>query len=227
MAGIALPIKDALRGVRSGMTAGRIAVEPLRGALPAPARGLIGELISSADFFVNEFDKASSLMARNLFGDGPVWQRDGCWSLGQLAARPDGEMIFGPLAYGVLLAAYQRFADTESLVSEARAASAFRTAVDASQGDQVRLPSELLVAMQDEEVIHGSPFTDRIDPEAARLSFTAFVLWLLIDRTSDADDNDLLDVCCDAARYVDARIASSLSEPEKVTAEFAACARLI
>lgn len=227
MSGIVLPIKDVLRGVRSGMTAGRIAIVPLKGTLPAPVRSVVGELISGVDFFANEIDKVSSVLARNVLGAGPVWQRDGCWTLGQLAGRPDGENIFAPLAYGVLAEAYKRFADSEALVSEARAAAAFRKAVDASREDITRLPAELLVRLQSEGVIHSGPFHDEVDPEAARFSLIALVLWLLIDRTSEAVDNDLLDLCCDAARHLDTRISKSQSDPETVLAELTECARLI
>ena len=227
MSGISPPLNDILRVIRSGMTAGRIAITPFREIVPPPVRGFVGDLVSGVDFFANKVDRASSFVARNFMDSDRVWRRDGCWTLGELAARPDGDSIFAPLAHGVLRSAYRRFATGEFLVSEMRASLAFSQAVAVSDRDHSLLPVELLRRLLDGEVIHRAPFGEPVEGEAARLSAIALILWLLADRTPQTEDNDLLDVCCDAAGHIDRHLSVETSDPAAIVVAISECARLI
>lgn len=225
MTSTTLPIKDVLRGLRSGMTAGRIVIAPLGRDFPAPVR----DMVDGFDRFASRLEAATSKLAHSLLDSGPAWHSDTTWTLPQLVARADGDTIFAQLAYGALGAAHRRFSDRPVLISETLAARAFGQALHASRADLAQMPAELLVQLVTGGVIARMPF----DPEPgdtetdARLACIAFVLWLGADRSPGSDDNDVLDLCCDAAPFVDRQARVTPENRAALRIALADCTRLI
>ena len=227
MPSTSLPIKDVLRGLRTGMTAGRVAVEPLKDELPQPVQSVLAEMVAGIDFFGTRLEAASSRLAHSLFDSQSGWRAEGEWTLGRLAARADGDVIFAQLAYGALRPACQRFSDQPVLVSETLASQAFVQALRATAADRADLPADLLRRMVRLEVVRSLPFGPSFDAAAARLACIAFTLWLLVEREPGTDGNDLLDLCCDVAPVVDARTDLGSADLSALRDTIADCARLI
>lgn len=221
----ALPIKDVLRGLRSGMTAGRVAIEPIGRGFPAPVRDLVGGL----DLIARQIEASTSRLAHSLLDSGAGWQKDGAVPLQALVLRQDRDTLFAQLAYGALGSAYRRFSDRRGLVSETLAARAFNTAVGATAQDQDDLAAELLLRLISVGVLRPAPFdpVNAADPRAERLACIAFTLWLCCARSPGVDDNDLLDLCCDAASYIEGKIALTPANRPALRLALADCARLL
>jgi len=209
------------------MTAGRIAIEPLKGELPDPVRDVFGDFVSGLDFFANRIDRASSFLVHSFLDTGPVWQQDGCWTLDQLLARPDGDVIFARIAHGSLTSAYRRFSGGNVLISETLAAAAFRCAAESDKHRREQFPARLLLELYDKAVIQSGPFGAMVDNNGARLSLITVVLWFLAERSPGTDDDDLLDLSCDAAANVDSRIEVLEEKQQLLFDELTKCARLL
>lgn len=220
-----LPIKDLLRGLRTGMTAGRVAIEPLSRDFPSPLR----DVVDGLDEIATRLEATTSRLAHSILDDGATSQKGHGWTLQTLANHPHGATVFAQLAYGALGAAYMRFADQPALVSETLAAQAFKSAMDATSMDRSELPAELLLQLKSAEVIRSAPFTlpSAQKDHSAILAYTAFVILLCAERDSESEDTDLLDLCCDTAPLIARKFCFQPDERSALRTAIADCARLI
>lgn len=220
-----MPIKDLLRGLRSGMTAGRMAFEPVYRNLPPPAR----DVIKGLDMASARLDTATSRLAHTLF-DETTGNRPGTgWTLALIAAHPKGETIFARLAYGALAVAFQRFSDSPVLISETLACQAFARALRHTADDREALPAELVLQLLSCSVIRPMPFEPHPTTQtaAAERAIVAFVLMLCAAHDASVEDNDLLDLCCDVAPLVLRECRPASSDRPALRNALAACAHLI
>ena len=220
-----LPIKDLLRGLRTGMTAGRVAIEPLSRDFPSPLR----DVVDGLDVIATRLEATTSRLAHSILDDGETSQKGHGWTLQTLANHPHGATVFAQLAYGALGAAYMRFADQPALVSETLAAQAFKSAMDATSMDRSELPAELLLQLKSAEVIRSAPFTlpSAQKDHSAILAYTAFVILLCVERDTESEDTDLLDLCCDTAPLIARKFCFQPDERSALRTAIADCARLI
>ncbi|MCR8722755.1 hypothetical protein [Frigidibacter sp. ROC022] len=221
----ALPLKDLLRGLRSGMTAGRVAIDPLSRELHGPLRGVVDGL----DIIASRLEATTSRLAHSIFDEGETLQKGHFWTLQALATHPSGPTVFAQLAYGVLGAAYKRFSDRPVLVSETLAAQTFQTAMAATYQDRTELPAEMLLQLKSARVIRYAPFALPSAPKdrSAILAYTAFVILLCIDRDAESEHTDLLDLCCDTAPLIVRKFGFHPDERSAIRTAIADCARLI
>ena len=220
-----LPIKDLLRGLRSGMTAGRVAIDPLSRDFPSPLR----DVVDGLNVIATRLEATTSRLARSIFDDGTTLQKGHSWTLQTLARPPNGSTVFAQLAYGALGAAYMRFADEPALVSETLAAQAFQSAMVATSMDRSELPTELLFQLKSADVIRSAPFTlpSAQKDHSAILAYTAFVILLCVERDPESEDTDLLDLCCDTAPLIARKFRFHPDERSALCTAIADCARLI
>ena len=223
MASTTLPIKDMLRGLRSGMTAGRVAIAPIGKDLPGPMR----DMVDGIDKLAQQLELATSKLAHSLLDNGPAWHSDTSWTLARMVERADGDTIFAQLAYGALGAAHRRFSERAVLISETLAAQSFAQARRATRGDPLDMPAELLMQMLSHGVVRPVPFETEEPADAARLACAAFVLWLGAERSPGEADNDVLDLCCDAAPLVLRQADSAPGNRFALRTALADCVRLI
>lgn len=220
-----LPIKDLLRGLRSGMTAGRVAIDPLSRDFPGPLR----DVVDGLDVIATRLEATTSRLAHSILDDGATSRKGFGWTLQTLAMHPNGATIFAQLAYGALGAAYSRFAQQPALVSETLAAQAFQAAMSATSADRSALPAELLLQLISTEVIRSVPLAtlSHQKDDSAILAYTAFVILLCVERDSESEETDLLDLCCDTAPLIARKFRFDPDERSALRAAIADCARLI
>jgi hypothetical protein len=218
-------MKDLLRSLRTGMTAGRIAFEPLQRDFPGPVRGVIRGI----DLVYAELDSATSRLAHSLFDEPDAQAMPPGWTLATLAAHPRGEAIFAQMAHGALAAAFNRFSDAPVLVSETLAYRAFGKALAASAPDRENLPAQLVLHLLAQPVIRAMPFDPHPDAhaQAAKLAVLAFVLMLCTAHDASGEDADLLDLCCDVAPMVLQKSQPLAVDLPALRTALSACARLI
>ncbi|MBK0329218.1 hypothetical protein I5535_18225 [Rhodobacteraceae bacterium F11138] len=220
-----LPLKDLLRGLRSGMTAGRVAIDPLSREFRGPLR----DVVDGLDVIATRLEATTSRLAHSIFDESEALHEGHSWTLHALAAHPNGPSVFAQLAYGVLGAAYMRFSEQPILVSETLAAQTFQSAMQATRLNRTEFPAELLLQLNSANVIRYAPFalpSGQTD-QSATLAYTAFVILLCVDRDPDSQDTDLLDLCCDTAPLIARKFRFHPDDRIALRTAIADCARLI
>lgn len=225
----ALPIKDALRGLRTGLRTGGGLIRRLPDTSPRPVAALLRDVLQRADLLGQEVDQASSRLFHRLL-DRPEMRDFGGRSLAVLLEEPEGGELFAARLYFGLGIAFQRLSlPGRELLSEVLAAQAFDRVCRAAPpaGDVYAVAAELLLEADEHSFAPAPPFTPRAGAEDRRLALFAVILWMLVDGGSDDDEETLLGVCLDAACALGRQIADLPRDRAALRALLCDYARLI
>jgi hypothetical protein len=197
-----LPLKDALRGLRSGLQFGRSAIAPLRDDAPQPVRDLVGEVFTRLDRIGLRLEQAGSALAHTLLDATPQTAP----GLAALAAHPEGAALFAQQLYLRLGAAAQALGGDSLTVSEFLAAQAFEqaTAARPAAADDADLAALLFLRLEALLPTAALPFAPRTPADLRRLALFAVLLWLIAPRdaanqAAAGEEAALFGVACDAA----------------------------
>ena len=209
---VALSLKDSLRLLRHSVRRGRHMVDRAPQAIPAPlsavARGALADFDQLADH-VN--DLAGRLSHRFLDATRSDIDWDGL-TLAQIETLDDAEIAFAHAAYRGLRRALRRLGAEDAVVSELRAAEAFKTSLQ-KLDDRFAQGAILLVELVARGTVRGAG--DPTGPGGAarsEVASLALVLWLLAERDDDLDGaEELLDACCAMAGALSGDLARALA----------------
>ena len=209
---VTLSLKDTLRMLRHSVRRGRHMVDRAPRAIPAPlsavARGALADFDQLADH-VN--DLAGRLSHRFLDAARSDVDWDGL-TLAQIETLDDAEIAFAHAAYRGLRRALRQLGAEDAVVSELRAAEAFKASLRSGEGDRFAQAAILLVELVARGTVRGAG--DPTGPGGAaksEVASLALVLWLLAERDDDLDSaEELLDACCAMARALSADLARAL-----------------
>lgn len=207
----ALPVKDALRGLRTGfstgMTTGRKIIAPLLDTTPRPVADLMRDIAHRAEQVTPEVEHATSRLVHLLL-DRPGAGDFRGWSLARMVAEPAGAEVFAARLYHGVDRAFRQLGLPPDLLSEMRAAQAFDALRQTLPHDDLHaLAAELLLGADERMFAPPPPFAARAAAEDRRLALFGVMLWLLADDGSDEDEEALLGVCLDAAMAVGRQVS--------------------
>lgn len=224
----ALPVKDALRGLRTGLTAGRQAIQPLQAYVPPSVNGLLDGLFRQIDRIGLRVERETSLMMHSMF-DQPDRQPRRSWTLARMAADPAGPRVFAERLYSGIAVAFERMSLPSELLSEALAARAFDRALraDPAPEDIHDLAAALVIEADARVFVPPPPFAARAPVADRRLALFAVMLWLLVDPDEDPDEQALLGLCIDAASALGRQIDDLPDDRGAIRRLLADYARLI
>ncbi|MEM7567932.1 MAG: hypothetical protein AAF321_11945, partial [Pseudomonadota bacterium] len=198
----ALSLKDTLRLLRHSVRRGRGLIDMAPDAIPAPlgsvARGALADFDHIADQ-VNDFAGRIShrfLDARTL--EGP-WDD---LTLEQIETLDVAEIAFAHAAYRTLSRALRSLGAEDALISELRAAEAFKASIQEAGGDRFAQTAHLVLAMNAKGVVRGAgePIAEG-SASRAEIATLALALWLVAERDDGLDGaEELLDACTAMAR---------------------------
>lgn len=210
--GMALPVKDALRGVRYGLQSFRDAAVSLQSRLPGPLNTLGAAAIDRLDRVATEVDRNTSLVVHRYLD--PLIARDAeTAAFSNLIAHPNAPLLFARIGYDNLkpLIAYicKNYDHEESFfISEMLAAIAWQRAAAAMDetNDDTKKAALLLVSMSATGVVRTTTSANAarssvdVTHKIARVAGFALIVWLLIERNCTPEDEEaLLFTCCDLA----------------------------
>lgn len=218
LGGVALPVKDVLRGVRYGLRSVRDTAASLQSKLPGPLGTLGAATIEHVDWLATKVDRNSSHVVRRYLD--PLIMRDADRAVfSKLITLPNAPVLFAKAVYDHLKPSVAYIARTLDLdehvfISEMLAAVAYqRVAATLNDVDDVEKAAVLLTSMLETGVIRtatSQSAAESTDPATRRLAKMAcfgIVLWLAVKADEeDADEEGLLFTCCDLAMALDAEI---------------------
>lgn len=209
---VALSLKDTLRLLRHSVKRGRHMLDDAPRAVPAPlstvARGALADFDQLADH-VNEVAARLSHRFLDAAKAGAEWDE---LTLAQIETLDAAEIAFAHAAYRALKGALRRLGAENAIVSELRAAEAFKAALQKGEGDRFVQAAHLVIDLIARGAVRGASEPTGTDGAAkAEVANLALVLWLLAERDDDLDGaEDLLDACCAMARALSPDLARTL-----------------
>ncbi len=221
-----LPVKDALRTLRHTLLRGRTALEAPLDPLPSPLGSVARGVLSDVDSLAGRVSGVAESLTEHFL--------DSRWrSLPQAATLEDiqhtdePDIAFAQAAYRVLTRAMHYLGGVEALVSEMRAAEAYRAAERSplARQDRFGFSAALVAELRRRRVVAsvvaaaGGQRGDRTDPSVVDVAVFALALWLLTDRDDDGDweaAESLLQTCCDIAWALRVDVAQRLASPERL-----------
>lgn len=210
--GVALPVKEALRGVRHVLLSVRGAALRSGDRLPRPLRAFGGEAAGRLDRLAARVDRNSSLVAHRYLD--PAISRDAeTAAFSRLVQHGDAAVLFAKVAYDnlKLTVPYMcRNAERQEsfFISEMLAAMAYRKAARrfAGRDDDIEKAALLLAAMLRTGVVrtaasaNAAQSSEQAVRRLARMATFATVLWLVVARDcTPQGEEKLLFACCDLA----------------------------
>lgn len=225
----ALPFKDALRGLRTGLATGRRMIRPLEDHSPKALAGLMRGVLSRADTVGLEVDRTTSRLVHMLL-DRPESRDFRGWTMARMAVEPAGPAIFAERLYCGLDVAFERLGLPSELLSEARAARAFEHARHSAPEpeDVYDLSAELLLRADECMFAPPPPFGARTPTAERHLALFAVMLWLLAEPARDQEEEEaLLGVCIDAASALGRQVADLPDDRQAIRQLLRDYARLI
>ncbi len=211
-----LSLKDTLRLLRHSVRRGRGLIDTAPDAIPAPlgsvARGVLADFDQIADQ-VNGF--AGRLSHRFLDAHMP----EGPWddlTLAQIETLDAAEMAFAHSAYRTLSRSLRTLGADAALISELRAAEAFKASIQEAEGDRFKQAAHLVLAMNARGVVRGAgePIA-KGSASRAEIATLALALWLIADRDDELDGaEELLDACTAMARALAPDLAQVLARED-------------
>lgn len=209
---VALPLKEALRGIRHIMRATRDRFACVLSSLPDKIRPLGSAAVDRFDRIADRVDRRSSYIAHRYF-DPQIAPDAGTAALAKLIKRNDAPVFFAKVAYDnlKLVTAYSCDAlerEENYFISEMLAALAYRrveSQILTSNDDKERA-GLLLSSMYRTGVIRTSASINAVksaDPaveKLARISCFSTMLWLNVEKDCAPEGEEaLLFACCDMA----------------------------
>ncbi|WP_211907388.1 hypothetical protein [Pikeienuella piscinae] len=224
----ALPVKDALRSLRTGLAAGREVIRPLRSLVPPPVGGLVDDFMHRIDRIGLRVEHETSRAVHSMLDHSTPQERN-TWTLARMATDPAGPTAFAERLYFGLEIAFERLSLPSELLSEMLAARAFDRTLRSTPppGDSFDLAAALLIEADAGMFAPPPPFAVRASAADRRLALFAVMLWLLVDPDDDPDEQALLDICIDAAAALGRQIAELPDDRAAIRRLLSEYARLI
>ncbi len=203
----ALPLKDALKGLRFTLRQGRRLLEPVTARMPGP----LDEVLERVDHLADDAVRVSGRALERLFDLRAQVASVPDLPASHTAAQSDAR--FAQAAGRALEFALARYGADRLMVSETLLARSYQAvAGQAFQGLEAQAAA-LMLHMLEHRVIGIVPGTglglDATDRVVAAMATFAVMLWLLTDRDADAEgqrEEDLLAICCDVAQALHSEI---------------------
>ncbi|MEM9199714.1 MAG: hypothetical protein AAGD12_17910 [Pseudomonadota bacterium] len=175
---LALPLRDALRGVRSAKELSEMLLRPATELLPGPVQSLLRQTVHQAER-VGKYALSAPI-------PGPHQMARAVAALAGRMPAPEGrDALLAALTFGL----EQALADDATpalMMSETVAALAIDTALPAGQGDAAERAAGLLDHLHRAHVVGPVPGTglahDPASERRAELAFFAVCLWLICER---------------------------------------------
>ena len=221
---LALPLKDALRGLRMTADRSRAAFGPLLALIPGPAGALPRTVDAAASW-------ARSATTRAVRTFDPTAADITTSGLAAIAASPEPELLFAEAAYRGLSDALRALGEERFLISQTLAAYAWASLADASNKGAVRA-ADLMVAMSEHHVVGPAPGTPlglgETERSTIRMAAFATMLWLLAERVEPlGDEVELRAIAVDMALALRQEIEAAGDDPSALAALFATYAEVL
>lgn len=205
VAGATLPIKDALRMLRHTMRIGRARLGEPPAPMPGPVDTVARRVLDEVDHVAGQINAVAAGLSHRLLDAEPVARSP---TLEEIVGRTDPAVTFAAAAYRGTTRALRLLGACDGLVSETRAAEAFRAALrETGPGDRYALAAAIAHGFGRRHVVINVLALPETAPEGlsgveiGRLAVFAVMLWLLADRLPEDEDPDgLLAAACAMAR---------------------------
>lgn len=196
----AMPMRDALRGLRHAVRRGGetlLDVMPV-GSLPRPAAQLAGAVLHEVGAFAKGVNDVASGLARLALGGSAKSQG----SLQDLTLHQGAEDGFAQGIYAALRAVLRHLNAPSSYISETAARSAYLALTPEQRlGSDASMAAALSLALAEAKVLRGVSAADaaRVTGQSLdHIAIFAVMLWLQSNR-SEAEDEKALEAATDLA----------------------------
>ena len=196
----AMPLRDALRGLRHAVRRGGetlLDAMPVE-SLPRPAAELAGAVLREVGAFAKGFNDVASGFARLALGASAKPQG----TLHDLTARQGAEDSFAQGTYAALRTVLRHLNAPSAYISETAARSAFLALTpDQRLGSDAGIAAALSLALAEAKVLRGASAVDAAQVPGHSLDHIAIfavMLWLQSNR-SEAEDEKALEAATDLA----------------------------
>lgn len=237
---VALPLKEALRGIRHILRAVRDRVACVLSALPNRVRPLGSAAVKQFDRVADRVDRRSSYLAHRYF-DPQIAPDAETAALSKLIKRDDAAVFFAKVAYDnlKLVTAYICHSlghEENYFISEMLAALAFRRAESrfATTTSDREKAGLLLASMYQTGILRTSASAnaaksaDASVEKLARIAGFSTMLWLNVEKDCAPEGEEaLLFACCDLAIAIADDIVSAGDDAEELTELLSANAGLV
>ncbi len=202
----ALPLREALRGLRHVMRKGGETLKDTMTVdiMPPPAARLAGVVLREVEAIAKGMDHAASGLAKKVLGiPDPTAP-----SLHAITGQQDGDVVFGTAFYAATQAVLRRLGAPSVFISEAGARKAFQH-IRPFDAPDAEVAATLTIALHKAKVLKGTAAETARVPAAAvaPVALFAVMLWLQSQRPEAEDEAAL-----DAATELSVALAADVSK---------------
>lgn len=207
---VVLSLKDTLRLLRYSVRRGRSMIDAAPSAIPAPLGAVARGALSDFDQVADRVNDMAGYLSHRFLDAVPDGADD--ITLAEIETLDTAEIAFAHAAYRALKRALRHLGADDALVSEVRAAEAFKAAIQARVGDRIAQAAALALGLIERGAIRGASAQVRGGATKAQVATFALALWLLAERDDDLDGaEELLEACCAMAAALSGDLARAMA----------------